>query len=99
MTNSSYDVPSGPAAPLSNPVTAVKTVRVVAALTFVLGMIGSLVLVTTVDASLGDRIYVGQGIGLLAMTIALSTLLLFVAGWAEHTLARDGDHVRDETRV
>ncbi len=90
MTSSSFDVPSGPSAPLSNPATAVKAVRFVAALTFVLGAIGSLVLITETDL-VGERTEVGQALGLFAMTIAMTTLLLFVAGWAEYTTARDAE--------
>ena len=84
---SSPSVPAGPAAPLSDPATAIRTVRIVALLTLVLGGIGSLVLLTDRTA-LGDRSGVGQGLGLIAVTLAVVTLLLFAAGWVEHSLAR-----------
>lgn len=61
----------------------------VAALSGATGFVGALILLLHTDQGPnGERHpFVGQGVGLLAITLALTTLLLFLAGWAETWLA------------
>lgn len=78
------EVPTGPRAPLSDLGSGMKVARFVALLTAVGGVVAALLLFTYDGTDPGvERVYVGIGVGLLAITLALTTLLLFLAGWAE----------------
>lgn len=77
--------PTGPSAPLTNLTTAISFARFVAVITAFTGVVGAVLLVAYTE--LGDdgrhRPFVGHAVIALGATLALVTILLVLAGWAE----------------
>ena len=82
-------IPQGPAAPLSNVDSGIRTARVIALLTPIGGFIAAILLFSYDGDDPGaGRAYAAIGIAVIALTLACTTLLLFLAGWAEESRAR-----------
>jgi hypothetical protein len=89
MSTSSTTAPTGPAAPLSNPSSGIRALRVAGLVTLVGGLLGALILLLHTEGELGERPFVGLAIAIAALTVGLVTVMLFLAGWAETTLRAD----------
>ena len=78
-----------PAAPLSNVDAGIRTARFIALLTAIGGFIAVILLFSYDGDDPGaGRAYAAIGIAVMALTLACTTLLLFLAGWAEESRSR-----------
>lgn len=90
MSNPSTTVPTGPAAPLSNPSSAIRALRLVAGLTLTCGLLGALMLVLHTSGALDDeRPFAGLALAVAALTLGLVTVMFALAGWFEASLRAD----------
>lgn len=85
MSTSDPKYPTGPAAPLTNLTTAISFARFTALITAATGVVGAVLLLAYTE--FGDdgrhRPFVGHAVIALGATLALVTILLVLASWAE----------------